>query len=168
MAAKYYRTSNASRAILSNDGKAFAFRPLRLFGGAWVGVLETSDDSDIISLSTLAADPASGVKEITKEAYDAELKKKGSLKDSPIPLAPSPAPPPRPVARIAEAAGVLAAGGAKTSPILPSAPAPVAKVEDVVKIGVVKPSEPIVPVPAAKKKAAVKKPKPPPLPGNEQ
>lgn len=76
---KYFVYDNAGRRIRVGS-EAFVFEVVGNVGGAWRGVLVESESKRIEALLTVATQL--GIREITKEEYDEEIKKKTSLTPS--------------------------------------------------------------------------------------
>lgn len=70
---KFYYYQNASRRIKSGEYE-FAFDPIEQFGGSWVGVLKLEDAGAQAEIAKISA--RLGIKEITQDEYDTQLKKK--------------------------------------------------------------------------------------------
>ena len=137
----FYHTANASRSIKLPDRRFVTFEVYKYFAGCWEGVAAVEDTSIISGLDELVLKPKSGITRITEEEYKECLKKKAPPRNSPR-LVASPLLPP------AQAAIDLRAGRPAAVVNAPEkgAPAPVAaaprvfdSLDDVLKIGAVKP-----------------------------
>lgn len=74
---RYFLTTDAAR-VYTLGGFSFAFEPVRLQGGSWLGVLAVDEPA----ASILASFHPSGTDEISIERYDS-LKKKGTADQGP-------------------------------------------------------------------------------------
>lgn len=72
---KFYKTVNATRAIVARGGKRFAFDPVESFAGAMPGVYATEIQADQELLDDMANNPTSGVASITQQDYEKLTKK---------------------------------------------------------------------------------------------
>lgn len=161
--AKYFKTKNASRPVIAS-GREFNFEATSFFAGAWSGVFAAETPEDEAALGLLADNPTSGVTEITQEAYEQQLKKKGLSPG--FRLAPSSSPPPPPkvvkaAASLESRVGVPAEANTAPPPTTGQSTVP-ERVEDVVKFGQVKPPETQAQRPKRKaaKKTGARKSKP--------
>lgn len=76
---KYYHTTNATKPLKAM-GYEFKFTAYNNLGGVWRGVLETTQADEQAALDGLAANPKSGVTEITEAQFNERLKKKPEVK----------------------------------------------------------------------------------------
>lgn len=87
---RYFLTTTARRPIEA-AGKSFVFEPVGQWGGSWLGVLATDDESDA---NILASCSPTTVEEITFDQYDAKKKHltltPNDSRDSPRPRAENP------------------------------------------------------------------------------
>ena len=150
---KYYECKNASRPVKAG-GLSLQFTAYRHFAGAWLGVFASDNAQEIAELSWLVSDPASGVKEITADEYAVALKKKAPTSTPYIVSPPSPRQPKTAV--VADRAGRLVEGGKGDVPIEAAQSVIPEKIEDVLKVGQVKPHE-TTSAPAKPKKSKKKK-----------
>lgn len=79
---RYFFSSNANRAIKSL-GLSFHFEMVDQVGGAWQGVFSTEKESEVVALEALAANPKSGVREISLEEFREALESKKKVRHSP-------------------------------------------------------------------------------------
>lgn len=89
---RYFLNTSAAKPVVAG-GITFAFEPVGLWGGSWLGILAVADDA---AASVLAGFHAPNVEEIPFDKYDA-IKKKltsgaGITSNSPIPPSPHPSP----------------------------------------------------------------------------
>lgn len=135
MEVRCFHTDNANRKIKA-QGFEFSFTPYAQVGGAWKGLIATEDESQIIALQSLVAEPRSGVTEITEQEFESLGKKKllksSVSKDSIVP-------PPSPESRIAKVQGVVVEGKTSSNPA--DGPVTIADIDDVIQIGTVKPPD---------------------------
>lgn len=132
----FYHAANASKAVKLSSGKRVTFEVFRYFGGCWEGVAACVDPETIEGLDELVRKPRSGIKAITKEQYEANIKKKVPLPNSQL-LRVSPPllqPPQAPLALVdgRRVARLVAGGEGRPSPVVEKPAAAPAKVYDAV------------------------------------
>ena len=79
---KFYFNENCSKSVKLPGGKWLAFDIVDHFAGSWRGVVATEDSTTIEGLDALTMRARSGVRQITKEQFDAYLKKKQPVRIS--------------------------------------------------------------------------------------
>ena len=84
---RFFLTTSAAKPVEAG-GRSFAFEPVALRGGTWLGILAVDDDS---AAGILADAHAPNVEEIPSSTYD-DLKKKHSEPTERRTNSPSPAP----------------------------------------------------------------------------
>ena len=147
MATKFYKTRNATKAIVAQGGRRFYFAPVETIGGSTPGIYSTEKVDEQILLDDLANNPASGVTEITQEQWEAASKKKWvhpvlstskrSSATSVPPQAPIKAAPSGAAAVVAEGRGSMAG-----DPGAPPGLGAIKDINEVLKVGPVKPAQP--------------------------
>jgi hypothetical protein len=141
----FYHCANASRSTKLPDGRFVTFEVYKFFAGAWEGVAAVEDQTIIDGLDELSRKPKSGIARITEEEYKDAIKKKPIARNSPR-LVASPLLPPLQAAiesRAGHPAGVVVVsepGKGAPAPIA-AAPRIYDSLDDVLKIGAVKPIE---------------------------
>lgn len=136
MSTRFFYTPNSTK-VIESQGLQFAFEPVGVFGGLMRGVYATDKESEVIALSALANMERSPVKEITPERYEELAKKKPNRQANSTASLVMP-----PIAGERSAVRV-------ENPASTPKPTEVPKVnvvnslEEILKVGTVKPLEPI-------------------------
>jgi hypothetical protein len=155
----FFHCANASKAVKLSSGKRVAFDVYHYFAGAWLGIAAVEDQETIDGLTELTFKAKSGITQIDEAEYNRCSQKKNPQRNS-RPSPESPLPQPRVSPPIDLVRGVPARLVEKAAE-KPAEPFPTPKVYDsideVLKIGVVKPMEQTVKVKVKPKaKEAVK------------
>lgn len=141
---KFYTAANVTRAIVAH-GRRFNFEATDIIGGSVPGAYSTELDAEQIALSELTNNPATGVREVTKEEWEAATKKKApaarntSISEPSKGILPQAALLPTPSNSPAVLVAEPSSGASEAS--LARALGPIKDIADVIKTDVVQPAQ---------------------------